>query len=289
MKLAKLKEQDKNKNYLILLLCFVCIILSALVVALMIDRNKKRERFECDCITTCEKINNTNIDNNTINDLITYIPVTNNKREYGNFIAYANSKISVDDLNYDNALSIIFPYLDKSYIPANISDSECSYYILEDTIRNELFKRYGNHIIYESRNEINPDDNNRCILTDDYYSCYTNDSIPNSFDGNIGAHHHRVTSSLEDGDYLYIYEDYFYLRYYVVESEDLISFEIYNNYLSNNSIDGNEYLVKDYIKDNKDYNYEQDLFNLIGDKVSKYKHTFMKSDDGYIWISTETY
>ena len=293
MKIAKWKVEEKNKNYLILLLCAVCIILSALVVALTVDRNKKRIHAECDCSSSCNRVTYNNIDNATINNLITYIPVTNNKPEFGNFIAYSNSKVSVDDLSYDVALSVIFPYLDKSYIPDDSSllvcthdSGGCSYYILEDTIKSEISKRYGNHVRYDSKDEINPDEYNNCTLIDNFYSCTKLDKIDYSFDGNIGVNHHKVTSYEEDGNYLYIYEDYYYLRYYVVESEDLISFEIFNNYLSDNSIDDNEYLVKDFIKDNN-YNYEQDIFDLIGDKVSKYKHTFMKSNNGYIWISTE--
>ena len=255
----------------------------------MLELNKNKK-----CICEEQEVIN-NMNNEEMKKYLEYVPVTNYEIRFGDFNAYAKKKVDISNLNYDIIINTLFPYLDKSYVPSNqddyscySEDRKCDFYIKEDTIKDEILNRYGSSIKYKHQDILVVNGLYVCNLSGDVYGCFNPSSSTNNlFDGNIGFHHHKITSFEEKDNYLYIYEDYYYLKYYVVESEDMITFQVFKNYLEEEPIVEDEFFVKDFLKGDSNYNYENDIFEMLGDKVAKYKHTYVKTKNGYNWVSTE--
>ena len=276
------KEKKKNSNFIIILLCFVCIILSAIIVVLMLDKKNNQNVEDKNYDSNVEE--KEDFDNDELyKKLLLYVPKTGYASVLDYFSPYKNSKVTVDNISIELMYAMALQNVDKVE-GKDTENGSCEFYVKFKDIENKIYEMYGNNVNFEKFDTFYGLASLSCNLNKDIYGCSGLGSEYVAFNGDIGTDHHRYVNYVEDGNYLYIYEDYFNLKYYLVESEDLITFEIYSTSEQGSLLDENEYFVKDFLSYG---NYEDKIFEMLNGIETKYKHTFVKSENGYVWVSTE--
>ncbi|MBR1385827.1 MAG: hypothetical protein IJ568_03235 [Bacilli bacterium] len=284
------KKIEKDKNILMILLCVVCIILSVIILmykSYLFKGNDKTNVSE-------EKIEENKLDDKFLQELINQIPNSSDNINLEFYSPYQNEITTIDDVPYDVIVATSLSKIDKNtFVPQNkedyycyVDDGECDYYISFEDLKNNI------SLLYDISDEITLDKNyidgingERCYLYDGNYGC-THNIKYSTFNGDIGSDHHRIYDYSVVANRLFIYEDYFNIRYYIAESESLISFEVYKYSNQNTLMVNKEFMLKDYLS--KKLDYDDILFDELSDNLTKFKHTFIKDDNGnYKWVSTE--
>lgn len=284
------KKIEKDKNILMILLCVVCIILSMIILMyksyLFKDKDNSSEDFD--------KTEEIKLDDDFLKELIRKIPNSSDNIYLEYFSPYQNIITKIEDVPYEVVVAMALSKIDKnSFVPKNkndyycyVDDGECDFYVSFEDLQKEISLLYGvNDETIMDKNYIDGINGERCYFYDGNYGCTYNIKYP-TFKGDIGSDHHRIYDYDLVANRLFVYEDYYNIRYYTAESEDLISFEVYKYSNQNTLMINKEFMLKDYLS--RDINYEHLLFNELHDNLTKFKHTFIRDDNGnYGWVSTE--
>ena len=214
---------------------------------------------------------------------------------YEEKIMYQDRKILLDDLSNQLKLLTIFDNLDKSESEqeeAFIDEAEQEHvFFSEEVVLEKARKIFGNDV--EIVNEdVLPWPGSNIIYKNGRYECFESDGgggIP--WESSFAV----IEKAEKDNNHIYIYDKYVHL----VERDDIKDEDgnVIAGYYDIYADSGREKLLAEKVNfsenglfenlDNKEKQME-DINNYLENKLTTYKHTFNKSDDGsFYWYSTE--
>lgn len=279
----KLFSDSSNTNFVMVLLCVVCLILSSIIVVLSLEVGESKYKYKPD-------ENNGEISETLINRLISNVPNTGEETYFEPFSPYRETKVDKKNVSVNLMYAMAAQKVEKT-LPTSPEKIECDgklgaceVFYRKNDIENKIYEMYGTDLKLATLNNFTGFAYLECNLENEIYGCINKGEDTVSFLGNIGTNHHRYSDYEINGNFLYIYEDYFNLKYSNKDNEDLITFQIYSSSDEKVLLQDKKYFVKDFISHG---NYENEIFEILGSKVAKYKHIFKKTDNGYVWISTE--